>query len=148
MADEEADHQQWRKCWSGELRALARQHRRQRVVKSALFGAIGLMVVAAGVVAGRSMRPGPASVGSINCEQCVAQFEAYFRHLIHESQMEARSADLMRVHLAQCARCRNAFDKRYPGVLMAVATDAVSMLVGINHLPVATMTELLAGTSP
>jgi hypothetical protein len=154
MTDHDYDQQQWGECPSGELRALACRlnnlRRRQLAFRIAQFGVLGLLLVAAGITAGRwtGTRRAPVLVARINCRECAAHFEAYHLHLIHKGTMDTSLAEQMRAHFQKCNRCRLAFAKQYPGVLIAIATDAAGLLAGVNHCPAGTLTSLLvAGSS-
>jgi hypothetical protein len=61
--------------------------------------------------------------------------------------MDAALADQMRAHLTKCKGCRVAFEKQYPGLLIAIATDAACLLVGVRHCPISTGMALLAAAS-
>lgn len=156
MTDHDQNQQQWDECPAGALSALARRlnarHRYQRAVRITQFGALGLVVVAAGIVTGGliNARRGPVgpvvpvTLVRINCRECKSNFEAYHLHLTSQQPMDATAAEQMRVHLERCKGCRLAFQKQYPGVLIAMATGAAGLLLGICRRPVETATTLVA----
>lgn len=131
--DSSHDDGAWLACSKGELTGLAERLRaedvgRQRRDSLRKVGGAAVVVVALLLGAGFLAGPEAARTG-IACPECVANFDAYHRHLSEVQSMDATLAIQMRDHLTQCHLCRGKFEEEFPGVLKLAAEAGKALLL-------------------
>ncbi|MEN1680182.1 MAG: hypothetical protein AAGJ46_11360 [Planctomycetota bacterium] len=137
---EQADRDDWAPCSPGDLGRLASRLRqadeRQRglaTVKTAagVAGGVAVLVLAIGLL------QGPAAAPAVDaCAACKAEFAALNEHLTGGPEMPADRYEPTWDHLANCEKCRKAFERRHPGLLERAGMAIAARLGWL--LPVAT----------
>lgn len=122
---------EWQQCPQGELlhvreRLCAHARRTCRIVRLAALGV--LLAFVGGGVWGVSAWQAASShaLKAIDCEECAQHFAEYRDHLLGLHPFE--DAGLLRkieAHMTNCPKCRDRFEKEYPGVLNQQTMDSL-----------------------
>ncbi|QDT69711.1 hypothetical protein MalM25_26510 [Planctomycetes bacterium MalM25] len=122
----------WSPCPAGMLCQLGGRMRDNQTRRTVLKTAGGVATLALAAVLAVNLMPCPTP-GGISCDQCVAQMPAYNLYLTADSDLAADDlaaddAEAMATHLKTCPKCRNYFERKYPGVLAATVSAGLGWL--------------------